>query len=560
MEILVCGVIFLGRDGRPLYFRQYGEVWDDDSLVLVSGLISAIQSASRVVGEERVRQVMFENRTFHFREENNVIAVVSTVQGVDESDVQVLLQELLEGFLGRYKGVIDGWGGDTQVFADADRVVEPIIRNFELKYDFARRRCAMILTTGTTPDPLIRTIRHFHPEHVCFLSSKDVIVQLGKVLAETRSERDWYEFEFLQIDDINDLNHCLGVAERAFEKLFKRGFRAGNIYVDITGGTKVMSAGLTIAAVNHYSPIVYVGGERRGEDGRVIGPGEIYSAYNPYEFFALERIERGLELFNDYRWRAAVEVFGEACKNLGEGRERRLAYIFLELTIAYASWDRFLYRGAVQVLNRVRNEIRSFCGIQRSEALEGLCRQIEINLGALTVLDSMEKIEGLAPEAIVDMFSNALRRAEELNYDDATTRIYRLTEMLAQHKMQEIIKKAGVDLNKIPDKELAETLSRKIDEKGKIKLELRESYNLLNSLDPENSNLRNELLDTIQQMRNRSILAHGVSTVTAESFERLKKLAEKLLNVEIINFEETLRNLKFPKLNKNFKIYLWGNK
>jgi len=560
MEILVCGVIFLGRDGRPLYFKQYEKVWDDESRVLVSGLISAIQSTSRVVGEERVKQIMFENRTFHFWEENNVIAAVSTMQALDESDVQVLLQELLKGFLSRYKGVIEGWNGDTQVFADADGVVEPIIKNFEQKYDFARKRCAMILTTGTTPDPLIRTIKHFHPEYVCFLSSKDVIVQLSKVLNETLSEQ--YSYEFLQIKDINDLTHCLDVAEQAFNKLFEKGFRAGNIYIDITGGTKPMSAGLTMAAVKYYSPIVYVGGERRGEDGRVIGPGEIYPAYNPYEFFALKRIERGLELFNDYRWRAAVEVFGEAYKNLGGGKVRRLASIFLELTIAYASWDRFLYRGAVQILDRVRNEISSFCEIQGSEALEELCRQIEINLGALKVLDSRGKAEGLAPQAIVDMFSNALRRAKELNYDDATTRIYRLTEMLAQNKLQEIIKKADLDPNRIPDRGLADTLSQMKDQKGKNKLELKKLYDLLNILDNDTMkvDLRNKLLDVLQQMRDHSILAHGASTITAESFEGLKKLAEKLLKVEIAHFEETLRNLQFPQLNKNFKTYLGDNK
>jgi len=563
-EILLARIIFLDKGGRPFYFKQYEKIRDKDKEDLVPGLISALLSASKEIEGEKVKQILFENRTLYFKEEDNVFVAVSTVYTLDQSDVQALLHELLRGFVDRYQGIIENWDGNTAEFADADEVVEPIVQKFEQKYDQFRKRCAMILTLGATPEPLKKTINNFKPEYVCFLTTKDMLTHLAEVLEGTGAKEERYDYNYYQIEDEYDISHCLKVSEQAFNELFKRGYSAEDIHVDITGGTKVMAVGLGIGAVKYHTNIVYVGGKKRDTQGRVItGTEEIYFAYNPQEFFASKQVERGLELFNDYRWRTAIEAFGEAYKNFEEGKEKRLASIFRALTIAYVSWDRFRYRAAVQILDKVRNHIRYFCGIQHSDALEKLCNHIEINLGALTVLDSMEKIKGLAPPAIVDMFNNALRRAKELNYEDAVTRIHRLTEMLAQYKLQEDykIKTTDVDLNKIPDEKLADILSRKRDQKGKIKLELRESYNLLNSLDPnpKKSDLRNELLNNIQQMRNHSILAHGVSTIHAESFERLKKLTENLLKEEIPHFEDTIQDLQFPRLHEDFRAYLRKN-
>lgn len=563
IEILLARIIFLDKSGRPFYFKQYGQIIGREKEDLVPGIISALLCASKEIEGENVKQIIFENRTLYFKEEDNVLVAVSTVYPLDESDVQALLYELLRGFIDRYRGIIENWDGNMAEFADVDEVVEPIVQKFEQKYDQFRKRCAMILTLGATPDPLKKTINNFKPEYVCFLTTKDMIIQLADVLEGTGAKEERYKYNYYQIEDEYNISHCLKVSEQAFDELFKKGYSAQDIYVDITGGTKVMAVGLGIGAVKYHTNIVYVGVKHDTQGRPIIGTEDIYFAYNPQEFFASKQVERGLELFNDYRWRAAIEAFKEAYENFSEGVEKKLASIFRALTIAYESWDRFRYRTAVLVLDKVCRAVHVLCDIRSTDALEKLCKHVEINLGALTILDSMEKIKGPAPPAIVDMFSNALRRAKELNFDDAVTRIHRLTEMLVQYKLLEDykIETTDVDPNKIPDKKLAEILSQKKDQKGKIKLDLRESYNLLNSLDPkpQKINLRNELLNYIQQVRNHSILAHGVSTTPTESFERLKELTENLLKEEIPHFENIIQDLQFPRLHENLRAYLRKN-
>jgi len=562
IEILLDMIIFLNRAGLNLYFKHYGRVRVEGDLL--SGVISAVRSVSLEALGDEVREIRAGERTFHIREAEGVIVAVSTVYPLNPADMQALLSELLAVFINKYRGVLENWVGNTAEFADADEVIEPVVQEFEKKYDQFRKKCAMILTLGATPEPLIKTINSFRPDYVCFLSTKDMLKHLSEVLEVTGANEGRYEYNYYQIEDKNDISHCLRVSEQAFDELFRRGFSVEDIYVDITGGTKVMAGGLCMAAVKYYSRIVYVGGEKRDEIGRVItGTERIYFAYNPYEFFASKQIERGLELFNDYRWRTAIEVFDEARNHLGEGKEKKLATIFRDLTIAYGLWDRFHYRVAVRVLENVRNVLHDFCNILPSRPLEKLCDHININLGALCTLELVEKVEGATyPAIIVDMFNNAVRRAKELAFDDALTRLYRLTEMLAQYKLMKDhrINASDVDLEKIKprNKELTEKLSQMRGEDGKIKLGLKESYSLLNSLidNPKKRDLQNRLLDLILQTRNKSILAHGVSPTYAENFEQLKKLTETLLKEEIPEFEKTMQELQFPQLHEDLEEYL----
>ncbi|MBS7250221.1 MAG: DUF1887 family protein, partial [Candidatus Freyarchaeota archaeon] len=266
-EILLAWIIFLDKGGRPFYFKQYEKIGYNDREVLVPGLISALQSALREIEGEEVKQVQFDKRTLYFREKDNVVVAVSTLYPLYQSDVQALLYELLEGFINLYKGIIRKWDGSMTEFANADEVVEPIIQKFEQKYNQFQKRCAMILTLGTTPDPLIKTINNFKPEHVCFLTTKDMLMYLAEVLKGTDANKERYSYNYYQIEDKYDISHCLKVSEQAFNELFRRGYSAEDIYVDITGGTKVMAVGLGIGAVKYHTNIVYVGGEKRDAQG-----------------------------------------------------------------------------------------------------------------------------------------------------------------------------------------------------------------------------------------------------------------------------------------------------
>ncbi|MBS7250421.1 MAG: TIGR02710 family CRISPR-associated protein [Candidatus Freyarchaeota archaeon] len=526
---MLARIIFLDKGGRPFYFKQYEKVEDKSKGDLVPGLISALLSALSEIEGEKVKQIMFDNRTLYFREENNVVVAVSTLYPLGQSVVQALLHELLRGFIDRYGGIIEKWDGNMAEFEDADEVVEPILQKFEREYDQLRKGCAMILTLGTTPDPLIKTINNFKPEHVCFLTTKDMLTYLAKVLERTGA-KEQYDYNYYQIEDEHDISHCLKVSEQAFNELFKKGYPAENIYVDITGGTKVMAVGLGIGAVKYRANIVYVGGKKRDAQGRVIpDTEEIYSAYNPQEFFASKQAERGLELFNNYRWRTAIEAFKEAYENFGEGKEKKLTAILRDLARAYGLWDRFYYRVASRILEKALNDLSSFYESRPSTLLRELCDHVSTNLKMLScTLGAMKETEELSYPLIVDMFMNALRRAEEANFDDAAARLHRLLGMLTQCKLQKEyeVETLYADLEKIKqhNEKLAETLNQ------------------------------------IRHERKQTIMANGITPISAESFEKLKKLTENLLKEEIPRFEETLQHLQFPKLHEDFGTYLKENK
>jgi CRISPR-associated protein (Cas_Cas02710). len=213
----------------------------------------------------------------------------------------------------------------------------------------------------------------------------------------------------------------------------------------------------------------------------------------------------------------------------------------LNLAEAYAYWDLFdhiKFRAAYGKVNfNCAGELTAF---KASEETLSSVHQIGKTLkqGKLTDL------------TIVDLINNARRRIEEGKYDDATARLYRAIEMLAQWWLQEKhqIDTSNVDISRAPEKSQEWLKGCATGKNKEIQLPLYKAYQLLSDLGQELGKdffADNALRDLLKN-RNESILAHGRNPMSKDNVLKLLKKAEEFTMKVIKDYESKSSNLLFP--------------
>ena len=196
--------------------------------------------------------------------------------------------------------------------------------------------------------------------------------------------------------------------------------------------------------------------------------------------------------------------------------------------LAYSAWDKFAHQIAFACLKEVK--MPSF---DRNKAF----------LGELLSHEEKE------PYWIADLINNAKRRGEiENKYDDATARLYRVIELIAQYELKKcgIQGTSDVNIDEIPQ-ELK--IKWNIAPGRKIQLGLEKDYELLANKGKEiggrfieDKELRNWL-----SRRNSSILAHGIEPVSKETYHNLFDKAISYASASIAKLEKPLSNSAFVK-------------
>lgn len=334
------------------------------------------------------------------------------------------------------------------------------------------------------------------------------------------------------------------VIENAYESTLQAIYRAtelgysrDEIYLDFTSGTKAMSVGASLAAfITECKTMVYIGGFRRDEFGRVLTGSEIVMSFTPNEIFADYKQRLAKRMFNIYQFDAGLKILQETQARLRSEELEGLELLFR----AYERWDKFDHRAALAYFEdeRLPRELRKMAGQNK-----GFVARI------VNALDSSG--QAIVPELMVDLLVNARRRAEEGKYDDAVARLYRLTELIAQFRLQEKgLLTSDLDLTRLPEEVRPEyeTLSH---EQGKIQIGLAQAYTLLGKLGEQELSDRycqNDKLRGLLKERNESILAHGLKPVGEKVYHELEKEVDMLMKTTISGLNKLIKHAAMIKL------------
>lgn len=413
----------------------------------------------------------------------------------------------------------------------------------------------LICSVGGSPAPVAKTLAHWQPVKVWFVPTEqsrktiehDGISWDGKpvpsILNAARAagfSLDAGRYDIHELSDGEDFAGCVRELQKLtgeVERWVSRG-EDYHVVVDFTGGTKCMTAALSLQASRWPCNFSYVGGTKRTKDGvGTVEPGfeRVLHHANPWDALGYRAVEEFVVLFDRRAFIAAAEIVKTTLRYIERPERKRELSALMQLASAFDSWDRFDHKSCKNSLLNVQksaNDLRAALGASRGSRVLSELAQI---------IEHLQELEGAAPPSVhhvIDLLANAKRRREEGRFDDAVARLYRAIEAIAQ-----VALKSHHDFEsteRIPLKHVPEPLrskwSARANNEGLLSIGLQDAYALLAALnDPVGVKFQEQGLSGAKSpliARNRSILAHGFDRVTDSVFDMLWKSALRLANVK----------------------------
>lgn len=400
-----------------------------------------------------------------------------------------------------------------------------------------------ICTVGGSPEPIVASIAQCRPDRVLFVTSPDSQKMVGPIVTaiaasgHTLGAGAW---DTPGISDPQDIALCVRGMRDGLEAEVRRWQARGvdhEVSVDFTGGTKCMSAALALVARPWVGVrFVYVGGTARTNAGLgivVAGSEKVLERANPWDSLGYQAVEEASLLFDQGALAAAARLMEQARDASTSAAARRECATLAQCFAAYASWDAFQHRDALRGLEQVSkngNDLRHAFGPRRAEKLLA-----EILLHT-TFLNNLLDAGPASMALVCDLVANARRRAATGAWDDAVARLYRAVEAYAQYVL---LQEYGIDTAHVPAEQLPASWlegRRPTRQGGGYPLGLQEAYALLAARDhPAGRRFKELQLDAAESpltVRNASILAHGFSPVSKQTYGLLEGQTELLLAMQ----------------------------
>ena len=432
-------------------------------------------------------------------------------------------------------------------------------------------KVALIGTVGDSTPPLIEHINILKPHLVYFIHSK----KTKKFADDIKSNTNAGEYRYKLLDNHEDVDEAFSKAMDCINELLKENYE---VIGNFTAGTKTMSAGLAMACVEKDCKYEY-GTGNRDETGAVTTYSRNVPQENPYEKQAIHEFKRGRLFFDKYQFLAASENFRLAKDKLNDQdlklkNLKSLAEIFIAIIDFYEAWDKFNDELNNINLNLILNGI-----IKTIESDEFLLNYFLTELpnflsqmkNNLVFLD--KKLDDNLFYYLPDLLNNAQRRIDEGKFDDAVARLYRAIELIAQLRLMEFrivddetfIKEKSfrIDKSKVIKKtskstqfQISKLNKKKWRNEDYLEYDMSKDYWILDYIskerDDELSNSTIALVNFFKniknniQVRNKSILAHGLKPLNKNDANRINKLVLKHSKKLCSNIDKEMELAKFP--------------
>ncbi len=393
-----------------------------------------------------------------------------------------------------------------------------------------------IFTVGGSPEPVVQALTWHPVEYVLFVVSE---LSEGQIKDSILPRLSFVpQYEPLRLSSAERLETVYAECRRGIREWLDRWrLSPDEVYFDCTGGTKPMSAGLTLAAVECIPRYHYVSGSRdKGQLGIVIsGTERAVEGVTPLRMLALKQREAATRFYEQGYVEQAADLLEEAAQIATEQPATLKA--FAALCRLLAKLDRLDFRGLVHDLGRCQPELEvAFEQAGNREALDWL-RGLRTRFARLEEEVSRQDQH---PECLRELLACARRRASQARYDDGIARLYRAVELFAQDRLHAAFRaRLGkiklTDLLEATAHALRTAFPRALDADDTLRLGLKDAFQALQfSAREEDRNLVHEYerLKPALEKRNQSWLAHGTRPASKADFEQMWQAVLEALGIQ----------------------------
>lgn len=392
-----------------------------------------------------------------------------------------------------------------------------------------------IFSVGGTTAPIIEALKRNPVECALFVVSEKSEKQVSEsILPATGYSLQW---ECVRLKDADDLNTCYQQIRSALRDwIERRGLCNDDLYFDLTGGTKPMSAALTLAAVERVPRYHYVSGDREKDGlGTVIsGTEKAVTGLNPWTQIAIRQRELATRLYEQGHVEAAAELLEQAAQVASDKSETLKA--FAGLCRVLSKLDLFEFKRASNELSPLEHRLEITFENRGDQRIIAWLHKLRTHLQAL---DSERSRQQDYPCSLVELLANARRRRRQARFDDAVARLYRAVELFAQNRLHAAFGATSgrISLDRI-DGSLSAVLRAAFPEDlidgNRLQLGCAKAFAALKhspSADDHRLPAAYERLKPALQKRNQSWLAHGTRPAAASDFDQMWDLVLRELGI-----------------------------
>jgi len=391
-------------------------------------------------------------------------------------------------------------------------------------------------------DALVADIRHIRPEILGLICTPETRAAGERLIAALGDELPRHELRLLPA--AFDLNEAFEEVNAFIRDLAQQhNIAPGEIAINYTSGTKVMAAGALLSGVFHEVEALRYIQAGASRDG-----GSVAIVTDPRGVFLHRDAQLARRLARELRFMSACEILRGAERTAAArspedaGQMQRLRRLFE----GFGAWDSLQYEAAIVAFRRA-TELPHEGGSEEFEPSLAIQHHLE------AIVEAVDNSR-FSPIILADLLNNAQRRLREEKANDASTRAYRCLEMLAHHKLRDAhgIDANNVDVRRVPPRSRDSFSAMRSTEDGRVRIGLRRSYELLHILrDPLGQfySESNELREMLQA-RYKSILAHGVRSLTLAEARGFVRIVKTVIKTEFPEIEDTCQRIGFPWLTE----------
>lgn len=340
------------------------------------------------------------------------------------------------------------------------------------------------------------------------------------------------------IESPNSLENAYQAVNAEIEALMELGYAPEQMILHYTAGTKVMSAGAVIAALNHeILSLRYLASMPNSAQSEPI-------TTSPRGVLVDKQIRLAITLMRELRFSSVIEVLSQLDpQNMSEEQGDAIRTV-RKLAHAYSDWDRFRPRCFLDLYKPIAESATRQTQLAPFLPGEKLLQTLEV------IAESNDNNQLYPQELLLDLLNNAIRRLTERRPDDAMIRLHRAAELFAQSILHAefSIRTDDVEIRKVPPRSRTYfEADRRLDD-AKIKLGLRKSFELLDILGhPAGKASRGATAfgEALHKRRD-LVLAHGTIPATMSQALEFYQVVEKLLKTEIKNLPKRAAAQQFP--------------